>query len=172
MEDFGFAFDTSEWENLLKTLPDKVAGMVVEESLAAGGIVLADAMQTEAPERTDEPTPESTSLPPGILKEDISYQIQSKKGLNPRVKVGCTDVASHVAFWIENGFDVVVHGHKSRAEKQGKYVTAKHTPKTGKKHVDADPFMARAFESSIEEATNATLAKMEELLTDALAEKE
>jgi hypothetical protein len=172
MGGFGFSIDTTEFVNMLKALPEKVAGKAVGDALAAGGAVLADAMQEEAPERTDDPTPGSNSLPPGILKEDISFQVQQRKGYNPRVKVGCTEVSEYVAYWIENGHDVVVHGHLSRAEKSSRRILAKHQPKSGMRHVEANPFMARAFDSSIEAATDAALTSLQESLADAMAAKE
>jgi len=172
MDDLSIKFDTHEWNDLLKSLPQALAGKAVSASLAAGGAVLADAMEVEAPERTDDPTPGSNSLPPGILKHDVSFQVQMSSGHMPRVKVGCTEVAGRVAGWIENGFDVVVHGKKSAKEKRTGTVSAKHTPKTGAKHVDANPFMARAFESAIEDATNATLDSLQQSLTKAIAERD
>jgi hypothetical protein len=143
MDDVTLSIDTREWENLLKALPEKTRRGAVRQALQRAGDVMADAIAEEAPERTDTPTPDSNSLPPGILKADISSQVQLKAKLPPRVKVGATEIASRVAWWIEQGFD-----HKR-----------------GNVHVDANPFMARGFERSITAATTVFLDSLSTALT-------
>jgi len=147
--------DTREWEDLLKALPKRVAKRAVRNALQAGGEVIEEAMVAEAPERTDTPTPESDALAPGILKDDISTQVQIGTKYAPRVKIGPTSIAAYVGWWIENGFDHVEGGRKldPRRYTQEKVGTVT-------KHIDANPFMARAFDSSIERATEAMLENL------------
>jgi HK97 gp10 family phage protein len=149
------AIDTHEWEAMLAALPKRVARRAVRQALQAGGDVIAEAMVAEAPERTDTPTPGSDALPPGVLKDDIGTQVQIGTKYAPRVKVGCSEIATHVAWWVENGFDHVEGGRKldPRRYTQKKVGTVT-------RHIDANPFMARAFDASIERATEVMLQNL------------
>ena len=162
MDDLTLSIDTREWEELLKQLPKRVARRAVRQALQAGGDVIAEAMEAEAPERTDTPTPGSNALPAGILKADITSQVQVGTKYPPRVKVGATDIAGHVAWWIENGFDHVEGGSSEKSIAfRGKYGIGGNK-KVGKatKHIDANPFMARAFDSSISSAVDVMLESL------------
>jgi hypothetical protein len=150
--------DTREWEDLLKALPMRVAKRAVRNALQAGGDVLLDAMVAECPERTDEPTPDSDALQPGVLKESLCDQVVIGTRYNPSVKVGPGIGTGHVAYWVENGFDHIEGG--KRGEKAS-HVT---------KHVDANPFMVRSFDSSIERAVDVMLANLASSLGQDLAD--
>lgn len=150
--------DTSQWEAMLAALPERVARRAAREALQAGGDVLLAAMKEECPERTDTPTPGSDALPPGVLKYSLTDQVVVGKVNNPRVKVGAPSVTSHVAGWIENGFDHYEGGRKGYAGKR-KYKGHAKVGVKGK-HIDANPFMVRAFDSSIEAAVSATLESL------------
>ena len=104
-DEMDLKIDTSQWENLLKALPIKVAKSYARKALQAGGDILRDAMEAEAPERTDEATPGSNALPPGVLKADLTTQIIIGSTSAPRVKIGPGSLTGYVAWWIENGFD-------------------------------------------------------------------
>lgn len=162
MDDISLTIDTSQWEKLLAELPQRVARKAMRQALQAGGDVLAEAMEAEAPERTDTPTPGSDSLPPGILKADISTQVQIGYKNGARVKVGATEIAGHQAWWIENGFDHVEGGASDQSIAfRGKYgIKGNNKAGTVTKHIDANPFMARAFDSSINRAIEATLESL------------
>ncbi|MGA2650417.1 MAG: HK97 gp10 family phage protein [Terracidiphilus sp.] len=134
--------DTSKFEELLKAMPQRVARRAVRQALQAGGDVLAEAIQANCPVRTDTPTPGSDALPPGILAADISVQVVVGTKDDPTVKVGFSRDTAHVANWIENGFDHVEGGKKRKGGK-------------ATKHIDANPFMQRAFDESAEHAVDA-----------------
>jgi hypothetical protein len=139
--------DTTKFEALLKAMPQRVARRAVRQALQAGGDVIQEAMVAEAPQRTDAPTPGSDALPPGILKADLSVQVTVGTKDDPIVRVGPSRDTAHVAWWIENGFDHVEGGRKRKGGK----VT---------KHIDANPFMLRAFDSSISSAVDAMISSL------------
>jgi hypothetical protein len=149
---FDLKIDTAEMDKKLSELPLKVRRQAIRKSLAAGGEILAESMAAHAPERTDEATPGSTALPPGVLKEDIGWQVQAKADYAPRVKVGTTTIAAHVANWIENGWDMT----GPSTNHNGKFI----------KHVDGIHFMAAAFDESIEAAIDAALESLGDALND------
>ena len=105
-DDFDIKIDTSEFDSLLAKLPAKVSGRIMKDALQAGGDVILASMKVLAPEQTNEPTPGSNALPPGILREDLHTQVivSPTKGA-AQVKVGPTEIAGHVARWINNGLD-------------------------------------------------------------------
>ena len=137
-----FNIDTSKFEELLKAMPQRVARRAVRQALQAGGDVIREAMEAECPKRTDTPTPGSDALPPGILAADLTVQVIVGTRYNPTVKIGPTKDTSHVANWIENGFDHVEGGRKRKGGK-------------ATKHIDANPFIQRAFDESAQAAVDA-----------------
>jgi hypothetical protein len=151
MDNFELKIDTTEFVSKLEALPEKIARRAVRHALQAAGDIMADAIAEEAPERNDTPTADSTGLPPGVLKADISTQVQIKKDKAPRVKAGPTKISYRQAWWIEQGFDHVAHGKKT--------------------HVDANPFAMRGFERSIGAATDAFVASLAEGIDAAIGEK-
>jgi hypothetical protein len=130
-----------------------VAKRAVRNALQAGGDILLDAMTAECPERTDEPTPDSDALAPGVLKESLTTQVVIGTRYNPAVKVGPGIGTGKVAYWVENGFDHIEGG--KRGEK-GAHVTS---------HKDANPFMVRSFDSSIGRAVDVMLDNLAATLT-------
>lgn len=162
MDDFTLSVDTTQWEALLADLPKRVRRRAVRSALQAAGDVLRDAIETEAPERTDVPTPGSDALPPGILKADISTQVQVGTKYDPRVKVGPTAIAGRVARWVENGFDHVSGGASEGSIAFKTKYGIGGTRKLGTKgeHIDANPFMARGFDASIGQAVDAMLGSL------------
>jgi hypothetical protein len=147
MDGFDLKVDTSQWEALLLELPKRVAKTAVRKALQAGGDVLCDAMKDECPVRTDEATPGSDALEQGLLQESITTQVMIGTKYDPKVKIGPGVGTGHVAYWVENGFDHIEGGKRGK----GGRVT---------KHVDANPFMQRAFDSAIGVATDALLESL------------
>lgn len=142
--------DTTKLEAALKDLPEKLAKKAMRNALQAGGDVMLEAMIAAAPERTDEPTPESNSLPPGVLKADLHTEIKMSKG-SARVKVGPSQITGHVARWINNGW--VLTGHNP-----------------GKKEIREIPgthFIERAFDESAQKAIDTAI----QALSDALGKE-
>jgi hypothetical protein len=66
---------------------------------------------------------------------------------DPIVRVGPSKDTAHVAWWIENGFDHVEGGRKRKGGK-------------ATKHIDANPFMQRAFDSSIGQAVDTMIVRL------------
>jgi len=142
--------DTRELEAALLRLSKRMAGEVMREALQAGGDVLLEAVVAHTPERTDELTPEQTSLPPGILKADMHTEIQiSRKYDNARVKIGPSkDIGGLVAYRQENGWTLTAHGKRGRKIRD---IPGKH-------------FMAAAFDETAENAVEAFLGVLENAL--------
>jgi hypothetical protein len=136
--------DTKELEAALERLPAKFAGTIIKEGLQEAGDVIS--MNAMCPERTDdvENSPESNSLEPGVLKESLTTQVQVKPGSKypPRVKVGPPSETSHVAWFLENGFDSV---------KAHRHIPGKH-------------FMSAAFDESAQAAIDVLVASLGEAL--------
>ena len=106
--------DTRELEAALGRLSQRAAGQVMRDALQAAGNVMLEAVVAHTPERTDELTPEQTSLPPGVLKADMHTQVGlSKKTGTGFVKVGPSkDIGGLVAYRQENGWTLTEHGGK------------------------------------------------------------
>jgi hypothetical protein len=135
--------DTRELEAALKALPDKLARLAAGRALQAAGDVMLEAVVAHTPERTDEITPEQTSLPPGILKADMHTEIQFSRAKGwAAVKVGPSkDIGGLVAYRQNNGWVLTAHGGKQKyGEKQIRPIAGKH-------------FLEAAFDESIEVAT-------------------
>jgi hypothetical protein len=147
MDGLNLKIDTTQFEALLKAMPKRVARRAVRQALQAGGDVLQEAIAAECPVRTDTPTPGSDALPPGILQADISVQVTVGTKDDPIVRVGPSRDTAHVAAWIEAGFDHVEGGRK----RKGGRVT---------RHIDANPFILRAFDSSISSAVDAMISSL------------
>jgi hypothetical protein len=108
--------DTREMERALKDLPNKLLKAIMSGSLQAAGDVMLEAVVAHTPERTDEETPEQTSLPPGILKADMHTEVQfSRKYGTARVKVGPSRaIGGLVAYRVNNGWTLTGHGKSAR----------------------------------------------------------
>jgi hypothetical protein len=147
--------DTRELEWALEQLSRRAAGKVMLDALQAGGNVMLEAVVTHTPERTDEETPEGTSLPPGILKADMHTQVGlSKKTGTGFVKVGPSkDIGGLVAYRQENGWTLREHGG---ARVRGQHKAIRDIPG---KH-----FMATAFDESAEAAVDAFVDALGNLL--------
>lgn len=155
--------NTRQLEAALQALPKTLAGQIMHDALQAGGNVLLRAIVALTPERTDEEVPASleswrgysgtgtTSLPPGILKADMHTEIQMGKGsLPPRVKVGPSTIASHVARWQNNGWNLTKGGQRhvdkrGRAHGSGKVIRA----------IPGKHFMEAGFDESADKALEA-----------------
>lgn len=137
-DDFSMNFSLKEMDVALAALPEKVARKYARDALQAAGDVMLAAMVAHCPERTDESTPNSNSLAPGVLKESLTTQVQMGTRLPPRVKVGAPSETSHVAWWIENGFESV----------------------KGKRHIAGKHFMAAAFDESATRSAEVMLEKL------------
>jgi hypothetical protein len=136
-------FDTRELDKALRALPNKLARAVAGRALQAAGDVMLEAVQANAPERTDEIGPESTSLPPGILKADMHTQIYfSRKTGNAGIKVGPSkEIGGLVAYRVNNGWILTAHGAKKKyGQRQIRPIAGTH-------------FLEAAFDESVEVAT-------------------
>jgi hypothetical protein len=123
---FELSIDTREVDAALTALPRKLRGAIMVKALQLAGDVMLEAIVANAPERTDEPTPEGDSLEPGILKADLHTEVvvPNSDGLvangrgfssgSPRVKVGPSKIAGHVARWQNNGWNLTSHGKKGK----------------------------------------------------------
>jgi hypothetical protein len=153
MDTIDLQIDTRELEAALLRLSKRMAGEVMREALQAGGDVLLESVVVHTPERTDELTPEQTSLPPGILKADMHTEIQiSRKYGNARIKVGPSkDIGGLVAYRQENGWTLTAHGKRGRKIRD---IPGKH-------------FMAAAFDESANGAVDAFLNALAEALSKA-----
>ena len=144
-DDIQINIDTSQFETKLKALPAAVANRYLRTALQAAGDVVLAPMKQLAPERTDETTPDENSLPPGILREDLSTQVTL--GANgAKVKVGPTAVAGHVCRWQNNGWMLTSHGGKKIKQIPGKH------------------FMEAAFDEAAEAAVEALVNSLAESL--------
>ncbi len=117
MDDFSISIDTRDLEAKLSALPEKVQKKALQKALQAAGDVMLAAVVIHTPERTDEPTPDSTSLPPGILKADMHTQVTVNQTSGAVVKVGPTSIGGHVGRWQNNGWDLTVGGRKGKGGK-------------------------------------------------------
>jgi hypothetical protein len=172
--------DTRALDAALKDLPTRVAGNAMKKALQAAGDVLLAAIVAHTPERTDEEVPASagswfgssgsgsTSLPPGILKADMHTEVQMGKGSQPpRVKVGPTSIAAHVARWQNNGWNLT-KGGKRRKDRNGNF-------RGSGKVIRAIPgkhFMEAGFDESSEAALETFLAALAQGITTAAAAAE
>ena len=143
-----FVVDTRELDAALTALPRKLAGAAMRAALQAAGDVMLEAIEAHTPERTDEETPDSTSLGPGILKADMHTEIQVNSKFMPRVKVGPSSIAGHVARWQNNGYNLTTHRRSRAGRKVIRAIPGKH-------------FLEAGFDESAETAVDvfcATLA--------------
>jgi hypothetical protein len=156
-EDFDLKIDTSQFDAMLAKLPVKLAGKIMRDALQAGGDVLLSSMKALAPERTDEPTPDSNSLPPGILREDLSTQVTVSATQGARLRVGPTEIAGRVARWQNDGW--MLTRKTKNGKKQIKQIPGKH-------------FMEAAVDEAGEAAVDAFVATLAQGLAEATEETE
>ena len=154
MDDFSVKVDTSEVERALMAMPAKLAKRAARGGLQAAGEVMLASMVALCPERTDEPTPGSNSLAPGVLKESLTTQVQVGTKSTPRVKVGPPRETAHVAWWIENGFDLISGGRKGKGGRAIRDIEGKD------RHIDGKHFMSGAFDESAEKAVDVLLEQL------------
>ncbi len=136
--------DTSALDEALSKLPKKVSIRVMRKALLTAGETILDAMKANAPVRTDEPTPNSSALPEGILREDLSTQVTVSESKGAFVRVGPTALTAHVARWQENGWILTSHEGKKIKQIPGKH------------------FMAASFDESAETALDAFIGTLAE----------
>lgn len=150
---FEFKMDTKELDDWLSTLPEKFQGRVAKNALQAAGDVMLESMKAHCPSATVAPSTGSTALQPGVLQESLTTQVQMGKKYAPRVKVGAPSETSHVAYWIEEGFDHYTGGRKGYGGKQGKHIEGKH-------------FMAAAFDETAERAIDVMIDNLAAAMHD------
>jgi hypothetical protein len=137
----------------LSAFQGKLARVILREALAAGGLVLKNAVIERAPERTDD-VKGGNSLPPGALKMDIGGDVKLFPERNSGiVRVGPSDLTAYVAWWLEKGHDIKSHGKKKSRRVIG--------------HVPPERFMVPAFDESMDAALAAFAAKLKEGLEEA-----
>jgi hypothetical protein len=157
--------DTRELEAALRAVPDKLRGEAMRKALQAGGNVLLDAVFAHTPERTDEETPGSTALPPGVMKADMHTQIQMGSASQPpRIKVGPSSVTGHVARWQNDGY-TLTKGHRE-SEKR------KNASRRQIKSIPGKHFIEAAFDESAQTAVDMFLAVLGDNLLGTGAEDE
>lgn len=120
-DELEFKIDTRELDAALSKLPDRVQKHIVVTALQAAGNIILAAVKANTPERTDEETPDSTALPPGILREDMHTEVKVSETKGARLRVGPTEIAGHVARWQNNGWTLTSHGGKKIKETPGKH---------------------------------------------------
>ena len=147
--------DTRELEWALEQLSQRAAGQVMRDALQAAGDVMLESVVDHTPERTDEETPEQTSLPPGILKADMHTQVGlSKKTGTGFVKVGPSkDIGGLVAYRQENGWTLTTHGSPG-----------KHGGRKPIRDIPGKHFMAAAFDESAEAAVDVFCETLQNIL--------
>jgi hypothetical protein len=136
--------DTRAMDRALAALPQRLAKRSMRKALQAAGNVMLAPMVALAPERTDEPTPDSDSLPPGVLKADLTTQVGVSSSGGGYVKVGSTPDTGRVAHWQENGFEITKGGWSREDKKTGKRLG----PGKVIKRVEGKHFMLGAFDES------------------------
>jgi hypothetical protein len=151
--------DTRACERALMALGEKVRGNIMRRALQAGGDVLAAALEDHTPERTDEDTPTSDALPPGIMKADIKTQIQAGSRLDPRIKVGFGAISAHVAYWQNEGWNLTKGGQRKvgkdgKVRGNGKVIRA----------IPGKHFIEAAFDESAESAVDVFTEALWDLL--------
>ncbi len=140
--DFDIAIDTREMDAMLGSMDNKLAKGAVRGALQAAGNVMLVPMKILCPEKTAESDESSNSLPPGVLRESLTTQVQVGRVRPPRVKVGCPIETNHVGWLIEEGFDNV----------------------KSKTHISGKHFISGAFDESAEEAVNVLLVELGKVL--------
>jgi len=120
-DELEFKIDTSQLDEALSKLPDRIQKRIVGNALEAAGDVMLAAIKAHTPEQTDEPTPGSHALPPGILKEDMHAQVTVSESKGARLRVGPTEISAHVARWQNNGWTLTSHGGKKIKDIPGKH---------------------------------------------------
>ena len=120
-DELEFKVDTRELDEALSKLPDKVQKRIVVNALQSAGEVMLAALKAHTPEQTDEPTPGSDALPPGILREDMHTQVTVSETKGARLRVGPTEIAGHVARWINNGWTLTLHNKTKVRDIPGKH---------------------------------------------------
>jgi hypothetical protein len=169
--------DTRELDAALKALPAKLCGAIMRKALQAAGNVMLEAVVGLTPERTDEETPDGTSLPAGMLKASMTTQlvVPNSEGLSsddgrrfsssglPRVKVGPEKVGKsnpfgRVAYWQNNGWTLT--GHATRTNPNARH--GKQGWKKGReiRAIPGKHFMEAAFDQSAETAVDMFLATL------------
>lgn len=120
-DELHFKVDTSELDAALSKLPDKVQKRIVVNALQSAGDVMLTALKAHTPESTDEETPDSNSLPPGIMREDMHTEVTVSETKGARLRVGPTQIAGHVARWVNNGWTLTSHDGKKIKDIPGKH---------------------------------------------------
>ena len=146
-----FKVDTSALDAALQKLPERVQKRIIRNALQSAGDVMLDAMKAHTPERTDDENPESTSLPPGIMREDMHTDILVSETKGARLRVGPTEVSGHVARWVNNGWTL------TKKTKSGKRKI---------KDIPGQHFMEAAFDESSEQALGVFIATLAKGLTE------
>lgn len=120
-DELSFNIDTRELNEALSKLPDRVQKRIVVNALQSAGDVMLSAVKAHTPERTDGETPGSDALPPGILREDMHTEVAVSETKGARLRVGPTEIAGHVARWINNGWTLTSHDGKKIKDIPGKH---------------------------------------------------
>lgn len=137
--------DTSQLDAMMDQFPhlaDEIRLDFANQAARAGAEVIFDAMEVLAPTRLSAPTPHSTALRPGAVREDLGVRpLDNKAGW----LVGPGSLTAYVVRWLE-------FGHR--------LVKGKHEVGT----VEPHPFIRNAYDASESAAGEAAQVKLAELI--------
>jgi hypothetical protein len=148
--------DDSEFEQMARMLeefPQKVQEQMLLNATGAGATVLQLAVIERAPERVDQRTAGSTSLPAGYVKADVRVQ-KLKSEVVQGWLIGPSAITVHVWRWLEFGH-LVRLAKKFRGKQAAKV-----------EHVPARPFVRPAFDEYWRTAYDVTVRRLGELIAD------
>jgi HK97 gp10 family phage protein len=159
---FSVSVDTDSLKEALDKLPEHVAKGRLKAALTDGASVLLERIVDMAPERNDQPTPGSNSLPPGMLRADMTMSVKmSEDGRFGSVRVGPTSDTAHVGRFQNNGYPLVKGGRLRRGARKQKNAAKGRV--IG--YVEGQHFMERAFDEAGQSALNTFMYRLEELLS-------
>ena len=156
-DELEFNVDTKALDAALSQLGIKAQGEILEAALQAGAEVSLKAMKGLCPESTKTPGPKSTSLPPGMLRYDLTSSVKIRSGKVGVAKIGPTAVGKHVARWINNGWALTKGGRRINGKNKGKGKVLRVIPGTH--------FMEASFDASKQETLNAMIQTISDKLT-------
>lgn len=159
-DDLEISIDTRALDEVLSSLPLKVQKKIVGKALQAAGDVVLVRMKVLCPERVDEPTPDSTSLPPGMMRMDLQTAVNVSESHGAEVRIGPGQIAGHVARWVNNGWNLT-RGGRRRVRKDGRAVGRGKVIKT----IPGQHFI----EAALDEAGQAAVDTMVSVVAEELA---
>jgi hypothetical protein len=129
--------DIGNVQRMLREAPREIVGSAFVKALSAAGNVIADAVETAAPMKSEDV---GGILDRGELREAVSVRVQ----LDSQLRGGTSEVffkgpASAVALWLDSGHKIV--GHRPGLKQLGEWA--------------GNGFMRKAFDVSADKAIEA-----------------